>query len=386
MRNVRFKSDRRRFWEELRQMRCARQGFGLTFQRMESDQGPGRQPLEEDDFVWSYRGYHLKASEFTTAIIHFFRAEVTRANIWRQRLDATTNWAVITTGAAISFVFSRSEAQPTMLLLNMALVSLFLSIEARRYRYYELWSYRVRLIETDFYAAMLVPPFKPARDWAETLAENLLHPSFPISKLEAFGRRLRRNYAWIYLVLLLTWGYQLWLPFKSQAFSWLAFTRGAAVGPIPGGWILGAVALFHLALSALGILTMPLQEATGEVLPRFHTLGNSRGTGKPGLSASLKAWFRPSRRRQLLLTLIITDKAVEVSEKIFSEMNRGVTKLEGTGMYTERPHPVLMCAVTITEIPQLKDLVREADAEAFVIVSPAEEVFGSGFRPIEEDE
>ena len=33
--------------------------------------------------------------EFANAMIHFYRAEVTRANVWRQRLDATTNWAVI---------------------------------------------------------------------------------------------------------------------------------------------------------------------------------------------------------------------------------------------------------------------------------------------------
>ena len=48
--------------------------------------------------VWTYRGYKLRASEFTTAMVHQFRAEVQRANIWRQRLDTTTNWAVITTG------------------------------------------------------------------------------------------------------------------------------------------------------------------------------------------------------------------------------------------------------------------------------------------------
>ena len=59
--------------------------------------------------VWTYRGYQLKASEFTTAMVHFFRAEVTRANVWRQRLDTTTNWAVVTTGAVISFAFHTGD-------------------------------------------------------------------------------------------------------------------------------------------------------------------------------------------------------------------------------------------------------------------------------------
>ena len=44
----------------------------------------------------------------------------------------------------------------------------------------------------DFFAAMLVPPFRPAADWAESLADNLLHPRFTISVGEAVGRRLRR--------------------------------------------------------------------------------------------------------------------------------------------------------------------------------------------------
>ena len=53
--------------------------------------------------VWTYRGYQLGPGEFTTAMSHFFRAEISRANIWRQRLDTTTNWAVVITAAIITF-------------------------------------------------------------------------------------------------------------------------------------------------------------------------------------------------------------------------------------------------------------------------------------------
>ena len=161
--------------------------------------------------VWTYRGYSIKASEFVTAMVHFFRAEVQRANVWRQRLDTTTNWAVVATGATLSIAFSQSEIHHGIIILNTLLVTWFLFIEARRYRYYELWSYRVRLMETDFYAAMLVPPFHPSPEWAESLAENLLSPRFPISMLEAFGRRLRRNYFWILMILYASWVAKIWL-------------------------------------------------------------------------------------------------------------------------------------------------------------------------------
>lgn len=54
--------------------------------------------------MWSYRGYELRPGEFTTAMVHFFRAEVQRANVWRQRLDTTTNWAVVNAEDSEAFV------------------------------------------------------------------------------------------------------------------------------------------------------------------------------------------------------------------------------------------------------------------------------------------
>jgi uncharacterized membrane-anchored protein YitT (DUF2179 family) len=83
------------------------------------------------------------------------------------------------------------------------------------------------------------------------------------------------------------------------------------------------------------------------------------------------------------MALIVTDRAQDVAASILNEMKRGVTSLEGTGMYTGKKHSVLMCALTVTEVPQLKSLVRISDPEAFVIVSPAQEVLGRGFNPLQ---
>src|SRR5512138_580663 len=197
-----------------------------------------------DEPVWTYRGYSIKTSEFVTAIAHFFRAEVQRSNVWRQRLDATTNCAVLATGATLSIAFSQSQVHHAIIILNTLLVTGFLFIEARRYRYYELWSYRVRLMETDFYAAMLVPPFQPSPEWAESLAENLLSPRFPISMWEAFGRRLRRNYFWIFLILAASWLAKSWL-FPAPPLNFAEFVQRCAVGPIPGHTILVLGFLFY---------------------------------------------------------------------------------------------------------------------------------------------
>ena len=333
-----------------------------------------------DEPVWTYRGYRIKSGEFVTAMVHFFRAEVNRANVWRVRLDTTTNWAVVSTGATLSIAFSQPEIHHSIIILNTLLVMWFLFIEARRYRYYELWSYRVRLMETDFYAAMLVPPFHPSPEWAESLAENLLSPRFPISLSEAFGRRLRRNYAWIFMILYASWVAKIWL-FPEPASDLNEFIQRGAVGPISGLVMIGLGLLFYSTLALIAITTLSMTQATGEVLPRFGE--ESVGSIFSLQGKGLRAFFAPRRRRQQLMAIIITDKAEAVSNRILIDLRRGMTAVSGKGMYTGKEHSVLICALTVTEVNNLKASVAKEDPDAFVVVSPAQEILGRGFSPLE---
>ncbi len=339
------------------------------------------EPVEEP--VWTYRGYQLKSSEFVTAMVHFFRAEVSRANVWRQRLDTTTNWAVVSTGATLSIAFSQANVHHAIVILNTFLVLWFLFIEARRYRYYELWSYRVRLMETDFYAAMLVPPFHPSPDWAENLAENLLTPSFPISMSEAFGRRLRRNYFWIFLIVAMAWVAKLWL-FPQAPMSTKEFVERAAVGHISGWAVFGAAIAFYVFLAIFAVATVNMTRATGEVLPRFGDETATAAPSEQGKPKGLLARMIPRQRRRQLLALIITDKTDAVSNRILTDLKRGVTAMEGKGMYTGKDRSILLCALTITEVHNLKSAVAKEDPKAVVIVSPAQEILGGGFSPLTE--
>lgn len=337
---------------------------------------------EPEESVWTYRGYKLKTSEFVTAMVHFFRAEVSRANVWRQRLDTTTNWAVVSTGATLSIAFSQPNIHHGIILLNTLLVMWFLFIEARRYRYYELWSYRVRLMETDFYAAMLVPPFHPSPEWAESLAENLLAPSFPISLPEAFGRRLRRNYFWIFLILYAAWVAKTWL-FPYPAISVMEFVNRSSIGPISGQVMIGLGFLLYSFLGVVAIGTVRMTHATGEILPRFGADSPTVSVSDADKSRDYRSWFGSRRRRKQLLALIITKKPVEVSKRMLSDLGRGVTSLEGKGMYTGMGMSVLVCALTVTEVHNLKHAVAKEDPSAFVVVSPAQEILGRGFNPLE---
>ncbi len=346
---------------------------------------------QSKDSVWSFRGYEMRPAEFNTAMVHFYRGEIQRSNMWRQRLDNTTNWAVITTGAALSFALSDPLHHYGVIILNTLLVTLFLWIEARRYRYYELWSSRVRLMETDFFAAMLVPPFGPHPDWAESLADSLLHPEFPISVWEAFGRRFRRNYMWLFMVLGVAWALKIYIH-PDISLSWEQFLKNAELGPVPGHIMLLLGFLYNGLIFLIGLATAGLHQATGEVLPKYgdvpflSSLWRAMETHEHAThpSARTNANQRPARQRQQLLALIISANAQATADRILKDMKRGVTALHGEGMYTHQDRKVLMVAVTVTEMAQLKSLVSAEDPSAFVVVTPAREILGRGFQPLKE--
>lgn len=350
-------------------------------------------PTQSKDSVWTFRGYEMRPAEFNTAMVHFYRGEVQRSNMWRQRLDNTTNWAVITTGAALSFALSDPLHHYGVIILNTLLVTLFLWIEARRYRYYELWSYRVRLMETDFFAAMLVPPFGPHPDWAESLADSLLHPEFPISMWEAFGRRFRRNYMWLFMVLGVAWALKIYIH-PDISLSWEQFLKNAELEPIPGHIMLLIGFLYNGLIFLIGFATAGLHQATGEVLPKYgdlpflsslwRAMEKQESAVKGTAGARGAANQRPTRHRQQLLALVISANAQATADRILKEMKRGVTALHGEGMYTHQNRKVLMVAVTVTEMAQLKSLVSTEDPSAFVIVTPAREILGRGFQPLKE--
>jgi uncharacterized membrane-anchored protein YitT (DUF2179 family) len=80
--------------------------------------------------------------------------------------------------------------------------------------------------------------------------------------------------------------------------------------------------------------------------------------------------------------MIISHCPNEVAGQIMNLMERGVTVLEGTGAYTGQPRPVLYCVVSRSEIAQIKEIVKQADPEAFMVIGQAHEALGEGFRPL----
>ncbi len=314
------------------------------------------------DSVWTYQGYQLDKGNFTTAMVHLYRAEVQRANVWRSRLDNTTNWAVVTSAAALTFAFGTAENPHFLILLVLVLMLTFLNMEARRYRYYALWSYRVHLMETEFFATMLTAPFEPSADWGARLAETLQTPEFVLSWWEAVGIRFRRNYIWLTSLLLVSWGIKLHLhPYPSLT-AMMTIER-AAVSFVPGYIIVGITLLIYCVLLGITALTLlPREKRPWRVIRRMH--------------APVQA---PSRR---CLATIITVHGETLAQRLMQVLDRSVTALEGTGMYTGQKRDVLLCAITEAQISHLERCVQEIDEEAFIVISPTSEVRGGGFDPL----
>ncbi len=193
------------------------------------------------------------------ALAHLYRGEVYRSTIWRTRLDQTTNWAVVTTGLAMSLTFSGPYASPLPLILVGLLVVVFLLLESRRYRYFGVWRARCRLMETDVYGPMLRGEGVTLDGkWNTLLANDYTRPRFHISYWRAIGRRLRSNYAYILVIQAIAYYGKLAIH-PVPAGSWSTFVSRAAVGPLPGWFVVLCGLAFHGSWAVLAIVTYQIE-------------------------------------------------------------------------------------------------------------------------------
>lgn len=182
--------------------------------------------------------------------VHIYRGLMDRATTWRNRIDAPTNWAIISVGTTASFVLNDPVHSHAVLLLMMLMVFSFLTIEARRMRYYDLWSSWVRLLETEYFAP-IISTNQVTTDalWEQMIVRDMDFPHFKSGFRGMLIRRLQDNYLAILLFLLMAWLLKLLLHERTDLPPRLAdnFVNRATIGPIPG-WIVLAVVLASYAI------------------------------------------------------------------------------------------------------------------------------------------
>lgn len=217
--------------------------------------------------------------------VHFYRAVVSHMDVWRQRMDATTNWAAATTAAMVTFSFGSPDSPHFVLLLALGFDGVFLLMESRRYQVFDLWRGRFRLLNRYLVAPALTGgegvDAAEQRAGLARVAEDLGHMVPRLDLAQAVGFRIRRNYAYLFAVGILAWLLKLEVH-PAPAESIAEIVRRAAVGVISGSTVfagLGALlaAMLALALRAPSEQMMSWAEAPS---PLESWIGRSRG--RPG--------------------------------------------------------------------------------------------------------
>ncbi|SFS93312.1 DUF2270 domain-containing protein [Halostagnicola kamekurae] len=184
-----------------------------------------------------------------SVMAHGYRGELGRVDTWRQRLDQTTTWAVTVMAAILTWAFSSPDNPHYILLIAIIILTVFLGIEARRYRDYDVFRSRVRLIQENLFANALDPSQGIERaDWRAELSRDYREPTVKVTMQEALAHRLRRVYLALLGILLVAW------LFRVTAFApredWI---ETAAIANIPGIPVIGAVSLFYVVLVVIAL-------------------------------------------------------------------------------------------------------------------------------------
>src|SRR6266581_1477245 len=201
---------------------------------------------------------------YVNAMSHFYRGEMGRIMVWRQRLDVTTNWAITSSTAIITIAFSTREVPHIIFFFNLAIVWVLLWIEAPRYRFYDAFRARVRMLEAHFLVPMVMENREMLQgEWKKLVCEDLILPCFKISKLEAVGRRLKRNYVFIFILILVAWVTKVFLHASAPVQGLPAFYTALRVGHIPS-WLVAFIFVGTLAI-VIAITIYVSQKSSGEI-------------------------------------------------------------------------------------------------------------------------
>ena len=201
---------------------------------------------------------------YVNAMSHFYRGEMNRIMVWRQRLDVTTNWAITSSTAIITIAFSTRDVPHIIFFFNLAIVAVLLWIEARRYRFYDAFRARVRMLEAHFLVPMVMENRELLQgEWKKLVCEDLILPCFKITKLEAIGRRMKRNYMFIFILILVAWLTKIFLHATAPITDVVSFYRALHIGHIPSWFV--AMVFVGTFISVISITIYVSKRSSGEI-------------------------------------------------------------------------------------------------------------------------
>lgn len=134
----------------------------------------------------------------------------------------------------------------------------------------------------------------------------------------------------------------------------------------------------HLKTGALFFLTdVVVVVISGFV---FHDIDSALYAGIAVVVTSLVMDVVLYGRDGARLIYIISDRSEEITERVLAELDIGVTHINGEGAYSGKQKQIIMCVVRKPVAPRIEGIVKEEDANAFMIVTSATEIFGEGYK------
>lgn len=84
--------------------------------------------------------------------------------------------------------------------------------------------------------------------------------------------------------------------------------------------------------------------------------------------------------RGCICMIVTSIDAHQVADPLMKALGRAVTRLPGTGMYSNAERNMLILAMKPSEVPRVKALLPSLDPGAFVMLLPANELIGGNFN------
>ncbi len=222
----------------------------------------------------------LESASFTTAMTHLYRGEMNRLTVWRQRLDVTTNWAIILTTALSTFTLGTDDVPHYTLLLGLALLAISITFESRRYRRLHHCKWRVYLLESGFFAELLRTGVTATPDWRRLLAADLRHRHFQMSSLLAIRVRLRRNYLALVYFLAAVWLVKLYIH-PTRATSLADVFSRLHIGELIPSWAVAVAVLAFLVTATALAVTCPSAERLEDWSGHYDRVRGRRSASHP---------------------------------------------------------------------------------------------------------
>lgn len=158
----------------------------------------------------------------------------------------------------------------------------------------------------------------------------------------------------------------------------IIFLRGSTTG---GTDILGRVLLRHFQHIPIGKILLAIDFVIVTVAGIYYQ------TLEAALYALVSVYVTERAMDSVLygfdetrIAYVVTEHPIEVAQRVMDETDRGVTYLHGEGGYQRDDKLVIMCAMPSRQFSKFKRIVLEVDHAAFIMVTPASNVIGEGFK------